>query len=183
VALGGVSLLKNGKKRQREGIASVRSLGGTGGGSSNRPLCFVGEGRSEGIPGVDDEAIRDRGEFFGIDCKEGDVEGRLFVEGRTSFDLDLRTYREEVATTSVTPCGSLAVGDGALIGAAFGGGCGASLELVEPVDSRRLREVKGRNAFMKNWPMRVRCLTSSSSSSGSGSGWTVDFHNIRSHLS
>lgn len=74
------------------------------------------------------------------------------------------------------------VGDGTLAGAAFGGGCGASVEFIELNDPRRPREVKGRNAFIKNWPMRVRCLASSSSSSGSGSGWTVDFHNIRSHL-
>jgi len=43
-----VSLLRNGKKRQREGIASIGSLGGTGGGRSAWPVSFAGEDGYEG---------------------------------------------------------------------------------------------------------------------------------------
>lgn len=64
-----MSLLKNGKKRQREGIASARSFGGIGGGRSIRFLCLIGEGVNEAIPGAGEEAIRDRGDSIGTDCK------------------------------------------------------------------------------------------------------------------
>lgn len=135
MALCGVSLLKNGRKRQRDGVASAKSLGGTGGGSSIRPLCFVGEGGSENIPGVGEEAIRGRGDPFDIGGKGDGAGGKGVMEGRTSFDLDFRTCREWRGATSVIPCGSLTVGDGTLaMGVAFGGGCGASVELVEPID-------------------------------------------------
>lgn len=53
-------------------------------------------------------------------------------------------------------------------------------------EAESLRNVteRGRNAFAKNCPKRLRGRVSGSkvSSSGSGSGTTVDFHNIRSHL-
>ena len=57
---------------------------------------------------------------------------------------------------------------------------------VAKVESESLRRVaeRGRKAFAKNCPKRLRGRVNDSkaSSSGSGSGTTVDFHNIRSHL-
>jgi hypothetical protein len=62
----------------------------------------------------------------------------------------------------------------------------AVVVVVVNVEAESLRRVaeRGRKAFAKNCPKRLRGRVSEfiPSSSGSGSGTTVDFHNIRSHL-
>lgn len=114
--------------------------------------------------------------------EEGNIGGGLLVTRRTSLDLDRLTKREKAVASSRISMDLLWVGDGILTSVVFGYKGDNSPELTELVDSRCPRYVNGRSALTKNWPTRVRDLYISTSSSGLGSGWTVDFHNIRSHL-
>lgn len=156
--------------------------------------------RSEGASGsafhrpdksAEKERLRRRGpEGWGDDW--GDIWGGVCVEVKMSFDFDLLTNREKGAPTSLDPCKVLSefkksgdssvVGDANGLGDCLGGGSGASFEFNEVRELRRARYDSGRKALAKNCPMRLRGRYKSAMSSGSGSGWTVDFHNILSHL-
>jgi len=124
----------------------------------------------------------------GIDCDWGDWPAEkdrrswrsLCRDDNLKCDKDNGDVVEGVMSSRISQCSSW-VGDVIVIGAVFAGKGGSSAELIELVDSRRPREVKGRSAFTRNWPTRVRGLYESATSSGPGSKWTVDFHNMRSH--
>lgn len=105
IALWGKSLLRNGKKRQREGIFNVKSLGGTGGGVSSGlcPGSFAGEGGSDllegGCKSDDCPAENERRRrvpwllFEGtLMIGRGEVEERL-AKGIASVDLQRFTKR------------------------------------------------------------------------------------------